>query len=196
MEGGKTMAKLHHLSQVGFKIRLLEGVTILTLTMVGFLAFAEENEPGVTDLSGADPSAITVSDIVEALAVPRGTRIRPTEPPTVRLPIYFEFNSTELQPEARSTLDDVSDALKTQGLQTFRFRIEGHTDDRGAIDYNEVLSGHRALKVRSYLVESGVPEEKLEAEGFGEANPVADNGTDQGRNRNRRVEIVNLGSPQ
>ena len=65
------------------------------------------DSPGVTDFSGARPEAIETGDITEALAVARGTRIEASAPPTVRLPIFFEFNSATLRPEARQLLEKV-----------------------------------------------------------------------------------------
>jgi len=73
-------------------------------------------------------------------------------------------------------------------------RIEGHTDAVGNAVQNERLSELRAESVRDFLVSHGVDPEQLEAVGFGEQRPVADNSTPAGRARNRRVEIHPLGS--
>lgn len=153
-----------------------------------------ESGPGVTDLSGANVQAIETEDILDALAVPRGTRIEPSAPPTVRLPIFFEFNSTQLQPGAPELLDKVGAALSSNELETFRFSIEGHTDSVGSSSYNEQLSKRRADAVREYLVAKGVPENRMEVVGHGEAAPVDSNDTDRGRQRNRRVELINMGA--
>jgi outer membrane protein OmpA-like peptidoglycan-associated protein len=151
-------------------------------------------DSGVTDLSAANAAAIESDDIVEALAVPRGTVIRPHARPTVRLPIYFEFNSADLKPEARELLERVGRALASEDLDTFRFSVEGHTDSVGSEDYNAGLSSQRADAVKAFLSESGVIPERLQATGRGESVPVASNDDDSGRQRNRRVEIVNLGA--
>ena len=152
------------------------------------------NQPGVTDFSGANADAIETSDITTALAVPRGARIEPAAPPTVRLPIFFEFNSASLRPEGRNLLDKVGAALASDELTTFRFSVEGHTDNIGSATYNHSLSTQRAEAVKEYLVVRGVPEDRLGTIGHGENDPVADNGSDIGRQRNRRVELINLGS--
>jgi outer membrane protein OmpA-like peptidoglycan-associated protein len=150
--------------------------------------------PAVTDLSTVDVAIIEPGDIVEALAVPRGTRIRPGNRPRVRLPVYFEFNSAELKPEARSLLVKVGKALNTSDLEGYSFSVEGHTDSVGGEIYNEELSRDRAEAVKSFLQQEGVPDGRLLSVGRGEGAPVDSNGTIQGRQRNRRVEIINMGT--
>ncbi len=157
------------------------------------LAQAQSADAGVTDLTKAPPGAIVASDIVEALAVPRGTRINPSAPPQVRLPIYFEFDSDRPTPEARALLEQVGAALQSSDLESFHFLVEGHTDDLGAEDYNERLSIARARAVAAYLESKGVPQARLRPTGKGESSPVAPNQDEEGRRRNRRVDFVNLG---
>jgi OOP family OmpA-OmpF porin len=71
-----------------------------------------------------------------------------------------------------------------------RLRIGGHTDDQGSDSYNTQLSGLRAEAVRQALVTLSIDGNRLQAQGYGETQPVADNGTEQGRAQNRRVEFV------
>jgi outer membrane protein OmpA-like peptidoglycan-associated protein len=73
-------------------------------------------------------------------------------------------------------------------------QIEGHTDSKGSDTYNQTLSQRRAQSVIRYLAKSlGVKEDRLLAVGKGESDPIADNSTDSGRQKNRRVQIVNIG---
>jgi outer membrane protein OmpA-like peptidoglycan-associated protein len=171
---------------------------MLALTTSGLIAFAATaaTDAGVTDFSGAKANVIEVGDITSALAVPRGTRIEPSAPPTVRLPIFFEFNSTALRPEAKELLDKVGAALASNELGTFRFSVEGHTDSVGTEGANSQLSRERAKAVKSYLIAQGVPKDRLQTIGHGETTPVASNDTDSGRQRNRRVELINLGTAE
>jgi outer membrane protein OmpA-like peptidoglycan-associated protein len=149
----------------------------------------------VSDFTLAAPDDIESIDIVSALAPARGTRIEAGAPsPTVRLPILFEFNSAQLHSEGESLLDKLGVALKTPELDSFRFAVQGHTDSVGSASYNERLSIQRADTVRVFLTDAGVPAARLETSGMGEREPVASNEDSQGRQRNRRVEIVNLGS--
>ena len=167
---------------------------VLLVCVAGSPALAQSDAPGVTDFSGANAAAIETTDITSALAVPRGTRIEPAAPPTVRLPIFFEFNSAQLRPEGRELLDKVGAALASDELETFRFSVEGHTDSVGSDGYNQSLSAQRAAAVKSHLMAQGVPSERLETLGHGESEPVSNNESDDGRQRNRRVELINLGS--
>jgi OOP family OmpA-OmpF porin len=148
-------------------------------------AHAQSAGAGVTDLTEAPPGAIMAADIVEALAVPRGTRINPAAPPQVRLPIYFEFDSAAPTPEAQALLEKVGAALQSSDLESFHFLVEGHTD--------ALLSIARAQAVAAYLEAQGIPEPRLRPTGKGESSPVASNDNEEGRQRNRRVDFINLG---
>jgi outer membrane protein OmpA-like peptidoglycan-associated protein len=150
--------------------------------------------PAVTDFSNVDAGVIEAGDIVEALAVPRGTKVRAGARPRVRLPVYFEFNSAELKPEAKQLLQKVGKALTATDLDSFRFTVEGHTDSVGGESFNSNLSKRRAEIVRTFLQEHGVAQDRLQSIGRGESDPVDSNGTDKGRQHNRRVEIINLGA--
>ena len=92
-------SKRNHSTVIGARIVLTTAVAIATAGLISYDAFG--SDAGVTDYSGAQAAVIEVGDITTALAVPRGTRIEPAAPPTVRLPIFFEFNSTKLRPEAQ-----------------------------------------------------------------------------------------------
>jgi len=102
--------------------------------------------------------------------------------------IEFEFDSDALTPEGRATADEVGALLAaTPGL---RVEIAGHTDSVGAEDVNLDLSRNRARAVRNHLVEDlGLSAGRFETTGFGETRPIADNGTPEGRQENRRTEF-------
>ena len=102
--------------------------------------------------------------------------------------ILFDLDSATLRPESRPVLDEVLGLLR--GEPTWTLTIEGHTDATGTEAHNQKLSEARAGAVRAYLVDRGVDSSRLKAVGFGEAKPVADNQTELGRARNRRVELV------
>ena len=101
--------------------------------------------------------------------------------------ISFDVNSAALRPAMRQVLDPFAGNLR--GDPSARISIVGHTDSTGSDAVNNPLSIDRAQSVRDYLVERGVPASQVQTAGRGEREPVADNGSDAGRARNRRVEI-------
>ena len=103
--------------------------------------------------------------------------------------ILFATGSAELRPESTPTLEDIADALRRDSA--LRLRIEGHTDNIGDAAVNQRLSEQRAQAVVAFLVQrKGVDAGRLEAVGLGQERPAADNGTPEGRQTNRRVELV------
>lgn len=103
--------------------------------------------------------------------------------------VLFEFDKAELLPSASRRLDAVADALQAQP-EGQPVVVEGYTDSVGSEAYNEELSLARAESVRDFLLQKGVDPERIRVRGFGEASPVADNRTPEGRANNRRVELV------
>jgi outer membrane protein OmpA-like peptidoglycan-associated protein len=103
--------------------------------------------------------------------------------------VSFASGKATLLPSARNRLAQVATALK-QGDTSSKIVIEGHTDATGSPDTNQQLSMQRAEAVRQALISNGVPAQRVEAVGYGESRPVADNASPSGRATNRRVEIV------
>ncbi len=102
--------------------------------------------------------------------------------------VLFDTGSYTLKPGAREKLAKISGiVLAHPGLN---LQVEGHTDSVGSDDFNQGLSEHRAAAVKDFLIEQGVPGSSVTARGFGKTEPVASNDTSEGRQRNRRVEIV------
>lgn len=115
----------------------------------------------------------------------------------VRLPsIFFDFNSADLQPEARQKIEALSLILNHPRAVQRRLVIEGHADSIGTPEYNLKLSQQRAESVLQEMIAHQVQGGRLRSEGFGETRPVAPNtnpdGSDNpaGRAQNRRVEII------
>lgn len=102
--------------------------------------------------------------------------------------VLFDTGSATLKPGAREKLAKISGILLAHpGLS---LQIEGHTDSVGTDEFNQQLSERRADSVRDFLAEQGVPASAIAARGFGKTQPVASNDTAEGRQRNRRVELV------
>ncbi len=102
--------------------------------------------------------------------------------------VLFEYDKANLKPGAQQNLYRLVTFLNEHSDQTVV--IEGHTDSRGSDTYNLDLSQRRAQTVQGFLLSNGIGGERIAARGYGEAYPVASNGTMAGRQQNRRVEIV------
>ena len=102
--------------------------------------------------------------------------------------VLFASNRAILLPEARTRLDQVAEVLLTSRER--KLTVEGYTDSQGSVNFNLDLSQRRADAVRSYLVERGYQGDLIQAHGLGKGNPIADNGSAEGRANNRRVEII------
>ena len=102
--------------------------------------------------------------------------------------VLFDTGKYSLRPLAREKLAKVAGIVS--GHPGLRLDVEGHTDSVGGAEYNQGLSEQRGAAVRDYLVQQGMPVSSVTAKGFGETQPVASNDTAQGRQQNRRVELV------
>jgi OOP family OmpA-OmpF porin len=101
--------------------------------------------------------------------------------------VIFAFDSDEINGVSMATLDVAAEALRE--CPNVNTAVEGYTDSVGDEAYNLGLSQRRANSVSSYLSSHGVSPDRLQAKGYGESRPVADNGTEDGRAKNRRVEL-------
>ncbi|MGD0946982.1 MAG: OmpA family protein [Candidatus Binatia bacterium] len=101
--------------------------------------------------------------------------------------VHFDFNKSDIRPDSRPILNEAGEILKEN--PDVRISVEGHTDAIGSDQYNQQLSLRRAEAVFRYLVNHGIPPERMEVIGYGKRHPVASNDTDSGRAQNRRVEL-------
>jgi len=102
--------------------------------------------------------------------------------------VLFAFNKYELKPDAQIKLAKISGILLT--YPNLKVQVEGYTDNIGSDEYNLKLSQQRATAVQAFLIEQGVQPGNVSAQGYGKADPVADNATNSGRAANRRVAMV------
>jgi outer membrane protein OmpA-like peptidoglycan-associated protein len=121
----------------------------------------------------------------------------PAPPPRVELredkieineKIQFAHNASNIKDVSFSLLDEVADVIK-KNPQIKKLSIEGHASAEGDANHNKKLSDARAKAVQAYLVGKGVEAGRLTAKGFGVEKPIASNDTDEGREKNRRVEF-------
>jgi OOP family OmpA-OmpF porin len=105
---------------------------------------------------------------------------------------FFDFDKATLKPAGKAKLDDL--VGKVKGINLEVIIAVGHTDSVGSDAYNQKLSVKRAESVKAYLVSKGIEKNRIYTEGKGEKQPVADNKTNEGRAKNRRVEIEVVGT--
>jgi OmpA-OmpF porin, OOP family len=166
----------------------------------------------VHDLSGDN---LTSSNLVHVLTPtgprPRGVGLKPPECSHLRakasrgieltpksdiasLTVEFNVNSAELTTESEKTLDTLGEALKSETLKPCCFEVDGYTDATGNSRYNQKLSEERAQSVINYLSShDAIEAERMLPKGLGKTHFIASNATEEGRQRNRRVQVVNLG---
>lgn len=142
---------------------------------VCFTAAAEDHESVMTTVQ-VEPNRVTTITVRLRKKIAKKGRI------------FFDLNSAELRTESHAVLDDV--AVKIKEMQAKKVIIEGHCSDEGSDEYNLDLSRQRAQTVRDYLVARGVDTQILEIQAFGESRPIAANESEEGRERNRRVEFI------
>lgn len=106
----------------------------------------------------------------------------------IALDIHFATGKADILPESRPLIDEIVKMLKQRG--NLRVGIEGHTDSTGTPEANKALSEARARSVVDAIAAAGIARNRMEAVGVGQERPVADNRTEEGRAKNRRVEVV------
>ena len=104
--------------------------------------------------------------------------------------VHFQTGKAEITADSEGALNDAVAALKEH--PDWKIRVEGFTDNVGSKDANVKLSGDRAAAVLNWLADHGVDRARLSSKGYGEARPVANNSTEAGRAKNRRVELVRM----
>jgi outer membrane protein OmpA-like peptidoglycan-associated protein len=104
--------------------------------------------------------------------------------------ITFDLGKSTIKPESMGEINRIAKLMTDN--PTLKFSVEGHTDNTGSAATNQKLSDERSAAVVAKLVEMGVAKDRLQSAGKGQSSPIADNSTDEGRAKNRRVEFVKM----
>ena len=127
-------------------------------------------------------SSITSKDITKDISLSKIAEGK------TRLLIFFDFDKSTLQNESKPELERLTKFMNDN--PNVKIELHGHTDDRGAEDYNNNLSLERAKAVKDYLYNNGVQNGRIGTKGFGESKPLIVDTTEEARAKNRRVELV------
>ena len=150
-----------------------------------------------TAAPGCGPAPAPAPKAVEAPPAPKAAPAPAPQAPaaskvTYAADAFFDFDKATLKPAGKAKLDDL--VGKVKGINLEVIIAVGHTDSVGSDAYNQKLSVKRAESVKAYLVSKGIEKNRIYTEGKGEKQPVADNKTNEGRAKNRRVEIEVVGT--
>jgi OOP family OmpA-OmpF porin len=157
---------------------------------LGLVAFgAQLGCGGVTTFHSAAPISIAGTPLPLPAAPPR-VEVRNNEI-IIHEKVQFDFDKATIKPVSNSLLDEVV-AVIQKNPQIKRLEVQGHASSEGDADHNMKLSDARANAVMKYLLSKGVTKERMTSKGYGITKPLADNGTEEGREQNRRVQFVIL----
>ncbi|MCC8427157.1 OmpA family protein [Mucilaginibacter sp. UR6-11] len=167
--------------------------SIFILSAVIALDACKAKKPVQTPVA---PVEETTPPPAAAKPAPAEEAARPAPAPVVQAPDYnfsniqFEFNSGILKTASYPIMDRAAAEMKKE--PSVKFILNGHASAEGTDAHNMSLSVERATAVKAYLVNSGISADNLEVKGYGDKKPVADNSSEAGRAKNRRVEIKKL----
>jgi len=151
------------------------------------MGFKDSSSVNVLDIPGLSPNSYYKNPFVVNLQF--------EAPKTFVLDnVEFDFGKSSLRATSYGTLDDLIEYLKRKLGE--RIEIGGHTDNVGSDEKNLALSLERAKSIVAYLVAKGLSNDRVEAKGYGAEEPIEDNNTEEGRQKNRRTEVKILGPDQ
>jgi len=178
-----------------------DGKDVTVAVLIGESAAMEWVEPGVkTPIAVKNGQAIVALDVVTGKAVENKMVLVKAADIAEALAskgsidlygIFFDVDKTDIKPDSTKTLDEVASLLKID--RSLKLEISGHTDNTGTAEHNMKLSDGRAHAVVDALVKNyGIEAARLEAKGYGDTKPVASNDSEDGRAKNRRVELKRI----
>jgi outer membrane protein OmpA-like peptidoglycan-associated protein len=178
----------------------MKRIPVAALIIWSSFGFAHAQQPSTEDMVKRLDPATAVSTRPGLRETPWGNKNLTEEGadpalPSLDLNIPFDYNSDKLTPDGIITLRRLGAALKDPRLASYRFKVAGHTDAKGAADYNQKLSERRAQSVRDYLVfQYDMEPNRLETAGYGFTQLADPTHPDDGVNR--RVQVINVGAKQ
>jgi OOP family OmpA-OmpF porin len=186
--GRSLMEQIARVGDCGYFVsaeEIYSGAGMATLAENVFLEKVAE-PPAVGARLDSDSDGVP-NDLDECPDTPKGATVNSVGCWAFEGVVLFDFDRYDIKPEAYPLLNEVV-AILRKNTRT-EVEIQGHTDQVGIAEYNQSLSEKRAKAVMDYLLEKGIEPERLSHKGYGFTRPVASNDTEEGRARNRRVEL-------
>lgn len=165
-----------------------ENIVLTATTKAGREVWVHGWKTGVGDATGGDKLTIIDKEALTQAVVAADLLAALNQAGRIALYINFDTGKAVIKPESQAVISQIMTLLKEK--PTLTIAIEGHTDKVGAATSNLALSEQRAQAVLTALVQQGIAANRLTAMGFGQTRPIADNKTEAGRAKNRRVELV------
>jgi OOP family OmpA-OmpF porin len=169
-------------------------ISTITIGSSGSLSdLADDSCGAAADFNNVKTAAGMTDFVEKVFLVKKPTMSKPTPPPVVKEEIIilnsimFDFDSSVIKPEFAVVLEETAKILQQKAGK--KVAIEGHTCSMGTSEYNQGLSERRAVAVKNFMITKGVDASRLTSKGAGEQQPIAENTTEEGRKRNRRVEF-------
>ena len=170
-------------------IGLVAALLLLPVVGCGPIAFSDDSALAIVGTSAEAPAPEPVAEPAPEPEPPKRVEVRDNKV-VINEKIQFEKASDRIMEVSHDLLNEVAQVIK-DNPQIKKIEIQGHASAEGSDSYNLNLSDKRAKSVRKYLVtKGGVGDKVLTAKGYGEKAPIADNETEEGREKNRRVEFV------
>ncbi|WP_235212251.1 OmpA family protein [Sphingobacterium sp. ML3W] len=169
-------------------IKKINSIAVAVLCSLSIFSCKQQavivNPGAVVSIDGTDDGLKNVKrDFEDATRTNEGIKF------TISSDLLFPTNSSYLTEKAKLELSKVATLLKGSSS---KIRVDGHTDATGTVEYNQWLAEKRANSVKKFLTDAGISGARISAKGIGQTKPVADNKTPEGRQKNRRVEVVIL----
>jgi len=162
-------------------ITLLKNSSVLLLSVTFIAACSSTPKVQEPEVAAAVAPLVPPTPPKAIINTPRGPSLTLSD-------VLFDFEESSLRPEATATIKQAADYLQQNPRRIAL--VEGHADATGDAGFNQSLSEARASSIKNALIEQGVSESRINTVGLGESQPVATNETLDGRQANRRVEII------
>ena len=194
-KGAEAPGKLHVLRNFGEAVKQVGGTVLFEKHDNAYFRLEQNGKEIWVRLQSAANGAYYYLYIIEKTAMTQEVKINPVLDAldaTGKAVVYITFDtgSAAIKPESAPVIADIQDMLTKR--PDLRVSIEGHTDNDGTPEANQKLSEDRAEAVKARLAELGIATERMTSLGHGQTKPIADNGTEDGKAKNRRVELVKI----